>query len=48
MKGMRRTPTQRRGEPWPFKYSVVPGRGIVINLPPKERRMAKRPKKEQT
>ncbi len=25
---------RRLAEPWPFLYSVVPKRGLVVNLPP--------------
>lgn len=30
----RRTPTRQLDSPWPFRLSAVPGRGIVLNLPP--------------
>lgn len=29
-----RQPTQVRRTPWPFLYTVVPGRGIVRNVQP--------------
>lgn len=30
---VRRIPTRQLTAPWPFLYSVVPGRGLVKNLP---------------
>jgi len=35
MKLRKREPTQRRAEPWPFLYSLAPGRGLVKNTPDK-------------
>lgn len=29
---------RRLAEPWPFLYSVVPKRGLVVNLPPPEKK----------
>jgi hypothetical protein len=34
-------PTRRLPHPWPFRESIVPGRGLVRNLPPE-----KKPKKD--
>lgn len=29
------TRTRRLTQPWPFLWSILPGRGLVQNLPPK-------------
>lgn len=29
---------RRLVEPWPFLFSVVPGRGLVLNLPPPKKK----------
>ena len=42
----KREKTQIRPEPWPFLYSVVKGRGLVINVPPKKEASNGRPRKK--
>lgn len=33
--------TRRLTAPWPFKHSVLPGRGLVLNIAPRPRKPAR-------